>query len=109
MPSRLSFYVLPLVVASSVAGQALAMSKDEACAQMGGAAESVMRARQNGIAMQKVLDVINDTQSGAGKDGFRAIVMMAYDQPRFNTEENKKRAVDDFRDQVQLYCMKLED
>ncbi|WP_319022907.1 hypothetical protein [Mesorhizobium sp. B4-1-4] len=27
--------------------------------------------------------------------------MMAYDQPRFNTDENKQRAIDDFRDHVQ--------
>lgn len=65
-----------------------------------------MKARQNGVAMQKVLDVISTPDFASVKDGFRTIIMMAYDKPRFSTEANKQRAIGDFRDQVQLYCMK---
>jgi hypothetical protein len=95
------------ICASMAAHPALAMSTDEACANVGRAAEAVMQARQNGMALQTVLEKMNDAGFGAkGKDGFRAMIMMAYDQPRFNTEENKQQAINDFRDQVQLFCMK---
>ncbi|MER9624023.1 hypothetical protein NKI98_21760 [Mesorhizobium sp. M0222] len=106
--SRFQHVVAVTLCAGMTAHPVLAMSTDEACAQMAGAAESVMKARQNGIALQKVLEVANNPQYASGKDGFRAIIMMAYGKPRFNTEENKQRAIDDFRDEVQLYCMKLE-
>lgn len=93
--------------AGAMAKPAIAITNDEACAQMASTAESIMRARQNGIAMQKVLEVASGSKSAAVKDGFRTIIMMAYDQPRFSTQENKQRAIDDFRDEMQLYCMKL--
>lgn len=96
----------PLVVAlglcaSVTAHSVSAMTTDEACAQVAGAAQGVMTARQNGTPMQSVLEVANDPKFASGKAGFRAIIMMAYDQPRFNTDENKQRAIDDFRGHVQ--------
>jgi hypothetical protein len=72
--------------------------------ERGSAAEAVMHARQNG-ALQAALEVANDPQYASGTNGFRAIIMMAYDMPRFDAEEHKQ-AIDDFRDQVQLSCMK---
>jgi hypothetical protein len=70
----------------------------------GSGRRSVMHARQNG-ALQAALEVANDPQYASSKNGFRAIMMMAYDMPRFDAEEHKQ-AIDDFRDQVQLSCMK---
>lgn len=101
-------YVIGLGLVSILIGQpAIAMTTDEACANVARAAEAVMQARQNGTAMQTVLEKLNDTQFTAeGKEGFRAMIMMAYEQPRFNTEENKQNAINDFRDKVQLVCMK---
>jgi hypothetical protein len=98
--------IAALVMVGSLSAPAWALSSDEACKEMAGAAEAVMRARQNGVAMQKLLDVASNPKFASGQAGFRAIIMMAYDKPRFNTEENKQHAVDDFRDAVQLYCMK---
>ncbi|MCA0049217.1 hypothetical protein LB577_20060 [Mesorhizobium sp. B283B1A] len=105
---RIFPYATALCLCASMAAQpVLAMSTDEACANVGRAAEAVMQARQNGMALQTVLEKMNGAGFGAeGKDGFRAMIMMAYDQPRFNTEENKQQAINDFRDQVQLFCMK---
>lgn len=45
------------ICAGMTAHPVLAMSTDEACAQIGSTAESIMRARQNGVALQKVLEV----------------------------------------------------
>ncbi|TPJ46849.1 hypothetical protein [Mesorhizobium sp. B2-7-1] len=99
--------VAALCVGMLIVHPALAMTTDEACANVARAAEAVMQARQNGMAMQTVLEKLNDAQfTAAGKDGFRAVIMMAYDQPHFNTDENKQNAINDFRDQVQLFCMK---
>ncbi|MCA0051663.1 hypothetical protein LB577_32700 [Mesorhizobium sp. B283B1A] len=52
----------------------IAMSTDEACANVGHAAEAVMQARQNGMALQTVLEKMNGAGFGAeGKNGFRAM------------------------------------
>lgn len=102
-------YVIGLGVATimMIARPVLAVNTDEACANVGHAAEAVMKARQNGVALQQVLDTMNKSQfSDDSTKAMRAMIMMAYDRPRFNTEENKQNAINDFRDQVQLFCMK---
>jgi hypothetical protein len=104
--SRFRHVVALSLCAGMTALPVLAMSTDEACANVARAAEAVMHVRQNGVALQTTLEVLNDPQFAAQKAGFRAIIMMAYDKPHFNTEENKQQAVDDFRDEVQIFCMK---
>lgn len=35
------------------------------------------------------------------------LIIMAYDSPRYSTEEMQKRSVDEFRDQAYLSCAKI--
>jgi hypothetical protein len=68
------------------------------CGKIQGLAEEVMKARQYGVKINKVLSVSNDPLTSN-------LVITAYKKPRFNGEEMKKDAIDDFGNDVFITCM----
>jgi hypothetical protein len=75
----------------------------DACATVGDLAESVMRNRQQGISMSRMMEIAKDS------DLVRAIVIAAYDQPRMSVDRNIQRSIDDFRNEVMLQCYQVND
>lgn len=79
---------------------------DEECAAVGRIAETVMQRRQDGLSLQSTLDAIKGKDGEQIGAGFRQMIMDAYGQMPMRTQENKDRAVGEFRDAYQLLCMK---
>lgn len=75
----------------------------ESCALQGNLAATIMKNRQHGIPMSQMMEVDTDPKI---KDFMDALIIMAYESPRFSTEEMQKRSVDDFRDRAYLSCAK---
>lgn len=76
----------------------------EKCAGISKLAEAVMTKRQDGVAMSDLMKAASD---GAEPDQLLVrMVTAAYEQTRFQTPENKRRKVEDFRDQFYLGCIK---
>jgi len=67
------------------------------CNFFGLQAEMIMEARQNGKNMGEVI------KSWPSK---KELIIQAYEQPRFHTEENKKIAIQDFTNKAILKCYK---
>ena len=59
-----------------------------------------MNAHQKGYPMQKIIR----TYSGAG-DTIDELIIVAYDSPRYSTEESQQRIVEKYRDKVYLECV----
>lgn len=76
--------------------------KDIACASLASFAETVMTIRQGGGALAKLLEITADEPI------LRAITTTAYEMPRFSTPKYQKRAIENFRDEVHLSCLKLD-
>lgn len=72
-------------------------SKEAECNFIGLQAEMIMEYRQDGVNMG---DVIEKFQYD------KELVIFAYDQPRFNTEENKRKSIQDFTNETILKCYK---
>lgn len=73
------------------------------CGPLADNAALIMKARQAGKDMAKVLEAVGDA-GGVQKE--RDLVIRAYESPRFSTEKNKTRAIDDFRNDIYLACIK---
>lgn len=72
----------------------------EVCTSYAELAETLMEGRQAGVSMARAMDVAKDDPTVS------KMVIMAYDEPRMSVEENKRRAVEDFRDLIFMGCIK---
>ena len=73
------------------------------CALVGQLAESVMLNRQAGLPMSTQLTTIVTPESPAL---IQNIIVLAYEQPRFHTPANQRRAVEDFRNDTEAACLR---
>jgi len=72
-------------------------AEEAECNFRGLQAEMIMEARQDGKNMGEVIKAWPSDKN---------LVIEAYEQPRFSTEENKKIAVQDFTNKTILKCHK---
>lgn len=86
------------IVTSANAEEFTFKQKAESCGKIQGLAEEVMKARQHGVKINKVLSVSDDQLTSS-------LVMMAYKKPRYKGEEVKMSAIDDFGNDVFITCM----
>lgn len=84
-------------------------ARADACSDLARLAEHVMRSHQDGVSLQRVLDILAtmDDIDLVRRMG-RGIAIEAYSEPRYSGAEYRQRAVDDFRDRVHVMCLKAE-
>lgn len=100
---------LAIAVASVLVGaQAMASGENklENCRKIAKISESIMDSRQKGVPAERVYQVFSREENPKAKDAYMAMVTSAYQVPRFNTEENKRSAVADFKDKTLVTCMR---
>lgn len=68
------------------------------CEQIGELAESIMRNRQQGASMSRMMQIAD------GNELVRMIVMEAYNLPRMSVPANQQREIADFRNEIELQC-----
>lgn len=94
-----------LIGASFIAAvEATAQEATETCQAYYEFAENVMTSRQNGVAMPEVINII---PSDAGI--LISIVRDAYDRPRMSVEENQRRYITDFSNDIYGWCLDMFD
>ncbi|WP_027052803.1 hypothetical protein [Mesorhizobium erdmanii] len=69
-------------------------------------AGSIMTARQRGMSLGEMMRFVHQRQKMV--ELRETQVMMAWEEPRYETEIQRQRAVADFRDMVQLNCLKAQ-
>lgn len=75
----------------------------QTCAKLGGVAEKTMIKRQEGFPMQKLMEVV---AVGDLREMMESLIIAAYDSPRYATAGMQQKAVEDFRNDVYLQCVK---
>ena len=77
----------------------------EFCTEIAGLAEVIMEGRQNGAPMPAMMNVVaqgNDTEM----DRFtEALIIDAFNHPRYSTERIKQSAIGGFADSAYLSCI----
>lgn len=83
-----------------------AANEDDTCKLVGDLGERIMRLRQNRASLQSTLVDVKATMDPKFHASLEDMIIAAYEVPAYNSDELKKRAIGDFRDQTQLGCMK---
>lgn len=99
---RLFLCLLAAVLGGPALGQ-MKQSDEEFCAGLSQTAAAIMKARQNGVTMAKMMQI-------AANDGgaiYKTLTVEAFEVQRFSTEENKMKAVLDFENKTYLDCYKV--
>lgn len=76
---------------------------DDVCVEISGLAKTVMKLRQDGFDMAKIMSIVDKDQEI--KDVSRQIVISAYESNRYSTDSYKKAAIDDFSNEWYLACL----
>ncbi len=98
--------VTTLAVGLLLAGSAHAapsMDPQDVCGSFYGIAETVMRVRQSGAPMP---DLIGSVDGSYAQERLEAIIIMAYDEPRYDTPQYRRSAVGDFADDMYRRCLR---
>lgn len=79
---------------------------DKLCSSKASYAASVMKGRQNGTSLQKMLDALASSPNSKliAKEA-RSLIITAYKQPAFSTGAYQEKAIREFADQVQVSCL----
>lgn len=91
---------------------ALAQTDHEFCSLAADHAEFIMTARQAELSADEVYqryDNIKDkfTTPDKAMESIQIIIMDAYEQPRFSSEEYINRAITEFRSETYIDCLKV--
>jgi hypothetical protein len=87
-----------LLIAVTAALMMSSAQAKEPCAVLGELARTVMDSRQLGVALSKLMDIVKDDSLS------KRIVLDAYEQPRYQAEEFKRAAVEDFGNKWEIMC-----
>lgn len=74
---------------------------DKLCEAKGRLAEAVMDNRQQGVSLSKQLSIVPDDEVSKWR---RELVISAYKEIRYSTEQMQRKASEDFRSAFELKC-----
>jgi len=102
--SQLLCAALFLTIGATASARDLGAFDFEYCKVKEELAGQIMEARQMGRPMSSVMDTV---RAGSGDPQFAVkAVQKAYDEPRFNSSANQRRAVIDFSSSYYAACLK---
>ncbi len=93
----LSFFIVTGPASAQETARETAM---QFCMAVSDFAHAVMRNRQNGTPMSKVME------EAAGERLHEELIVEAYSRPRYSSKEMRERQVLDFENEVYGYCFK---
>ena len=90
-----------LTVASLSANAA---KQDEYCSSMYDLAETIMNARQNGLPMPKMRELVKNTGDKSMIKIGNSLIEWAYSEPKYHSEEMQKHSTNKFAEEAYYAC-----
>ena len=87
-----------LMIAAVAALMLCPAQAEEPCAILGKLARTVMESRQLGVALSKLMTIVKDDSLST------KIVLDAYEQPRYQSEEFQQHATENFGNKWEIMC-----
>ena len=82
---------------------ALTAADHEICTSISNHAGQIMTARQNGVPMSKLIEVVNGDEMSIG------MIRFSYSVPLYAGKKNKQREINKFRDEEHARCLYIRD
>ena len=96
-----------LTVASLSANATKQDEKQTQCENMYEYAETIMKARQNGIPMTKMRDIVKSTNDKPMIALGNSLIEWAYSEPKYHSEEMQKYATNKFAEIMYYGCKEV--
>jgi hypothetical protein len=77
----------------------------EFCGSMGELAATIMENRQSGVSMATMMEAVPG-EGNSTSELSETLIISAFETPRYSTDQMQKRAVEEFRDEAYLSCVK---
>ena len=99
--------LISIILSGLISSASIASEKDyDRCDQIETNSRKIMQLRQGTTPMKTMIKIVKETFEGSKSLNMQiAIVTSAYKQPRYSTDRMKKRAVEDFANDVYLECL----
>ncbi len=98
-------YILTAILATSLAAPVSAADRRaEICPLIEGLAEVIMEGRQLGASMSQMMAIWGADDMAGVADIGREMVLAAYDQPQWATDQSRERATVEFKNDIALVC-----
>jgi hypothetical protein len=96
--------LLSVAICLVISPAAASLFNREDCPSTGQLAGSFMEVRQKGWSVTRTLSFVSTEYVPEVKEYFENVVLRAYRQPRWNTEEMINKSIENFRNEVELEC-----
>lgn len=95
-----------ILTAAAIASQPATeeVSVQELCETFGQVAEQIMTDRQSGEPMSELMAHYTQTENNDTNGLTRAMIIDAYNQPAYRTQEMQTYEISNFRNNVELVC-----
>lgn len=94
-----------LMLAATPAAAQLSAADEQLCTEISKTSETIMTARQRGIPMRDVMQVLlNSSLSENATDAMVMVVNNAYKEPKFATSRNQKETAVEFGSKQYRLC-----
>jgi hypothetical protein len=101
-------YLIILIIVFIVSTIGVQADNSDSCENIDKTAENIMTSRQSGVPMVEVVKLVNENIKSDTLNKFvTEMVKDAYKEPRFSTQDYKKKAILDFRNKWYLFCLEL--
>jgi len=102
--------IILILILTTAFNYSYAILSTSACKEFSLTAESIMSARQNGVPMYKMIEILDDGNLAKSTLGLMGVIIeQAYETSRYNSETFKQKAIEDFKNEIFLSCYKLID
>lgn len=96
-----------LVILYIICSPSFVFSNTAGCSDIGAVAAQIMENRQIGVPISQIMDAIMGAIEDADSQAaYKEVVILAYEQPSYSTEEMRQSMVSEFRNQIELQCYK---
>ncbi len=90
--------VAAIIISLSLAVSANAAPQSSACLDLASTANIIMKARQSGVTIVRALEI------SEGSQAVTAVVNLAYMKPRYQSDEYREIAAQEFEAEVYMIC-----
>lgn len=81
------------------------LKAEDRCTDLISLANSIMTSRQRGMPIEKVIDIIKDTETKEEvKNATIKLIVEAYKEPRYSVKKNQDNAILDFSNRLGVIC-----
>lgn len=105
MKKILAGFIVFTIATLSHAEETVFIQNDDKCRPLATLAEGIMSVRQSGLSMVKAMEE-TDKQAKGDREFFKAIIVTAYTEPSYDSEEGQAKASIEFGAKYYLTCLR---